>query len=231
MVLRFVWRCNILCSSPLRPAYIVWNLIDIMLEVNTILEFVCTNCGAVLNEQTGFRSDLEKWICSHCGQPLFADEAKANDITWYCDGCHAVLNEQDGFTDNQSKWVCQKCSFENDLSADNLYESEKEYYAQLKPEWKPFENGTSIGKTGTENGTILADEECEGYGRITLETCPKYDAVTCGVYGSMVHTAFSDKEHSKQMYQSLKAELMAFFESDIDDPDKRYEFYERFTEK
>lgn len=195
------------------------------------MKFVCTNCSAVLNEQAGFRPELGKWICTHCGQPLFANETSANTVTWYCDSCHDILNEQDGFTDKHGIWTCLKCGCENNLSADNVYESMDEYHTQLTPKWKPFENGASIGKTGSESGTILSDEECAGYGRITLETCSKYDAVTCGVYGSMVHTAFSDKEHSLQMYESMKAELTAFFENDIDDPDKKYEFYERFTEK
>ena len=83
------------------------------------MKFVCTNCGAVLNEQAGFRPELGKWICTHCGQPLFANETSANSVTWYCDSCHDILNEQDGFTDKQGMWTCLKCGCENNLSADN----------------------------------------------------------------------------------------------------------------
>ena len=39
------------------------------------------------------------------------------------------------------------------------------------------------GETGSENGTIIADEEYKNVCRITLEKCERYYAITCGVYG------------------------------------------------
>ena len=40
---------------------------------------------------------------------------------------------------------------------------------------------------GSEGGTIIADEEYKESCRITLERCERYDAITCGVYGCMMH--------------------------------------------
>lgn len=48
---------------------------------------------------------------------------------------------------------------------------------------------------GSEGGIILLDEEYHQSCRITLEKCERYYAITCGIYGSMVHTVFSDQEH------------------------------------
>ena len=45
-----------------------------------------------------------------------------------------------------------------------------------------------MNDTGSENGIILRDEEYKGSCRGTLEKCPKYYAISCGVYGGMVHT-------------------------------------------
>ena len=59
------------------------------------------------------------------------------------------------------------------------------------------------GDIGSEGGTILADEEYKNSCRITLEKCEKYYAITCGIYGSMVHTAFSDFEHYQKLYDTM----------------------------
>jgi len=44
-------------------------------------------------------------------------------------------------------------------------------------------------QTGSEGGLIIADEEYRDSCRITLEKCERYYAITCGVYGGMMHTA------------------------------------------
>lgn len=64
----------------------------------------------------------------------------------------------------------------------------------------PFEPG----ELGSENGVLLADEEYKELSRITLEKCPEYYAITCGVYGSMVHTAFCDEENYKSTFRAMK---------------------------
>lgn len=87
------------------------------------------------------------------------------------------------------------------------------------------------GATGSEGGLVLEDEEYDGECRITRERCEKYDAITCGVYGDMVHTAFAPFDKSKSVYDSMKSELQSFIDNWTDDSDKRSEFYDYFTNK
>jgi len=60
--------------------------------------------------------------------------------------------------------------------------------------WTVFDDGRTIGETGSESGRIVSDLESDGGARITLEeggmTAPW--SITCGVYGWMVHTRFFD---------------------------------------
>ena len=84
--------------------------------------------------------------------------------------------------------------------------------------------------TGSENGLILRDEEYKKSCRITLEKCPTYYAVTCGVYGSMFHTAFCIEEKSDETYEAMKKDLQEFIDSDPTVTEAQ-EFYERFTTK
>ena len=83
---------------------------------------------------------------------------------------------------------------------------------------------------GTEGGIVLADEEYKNSCRITLEKCKEYYAITCGVYGSMMHTAFSDDEHYKTKYEDMKKELQRFIDSDCSENEEN-EFYENFCSK
>lgn len=97
--------------------------------------------------------------------------------------------------------------------------------------WKKLD---TIGTTGSEEGIIQNDEEYDNSARITLETCSRYGndvyAITCGVYGSMVHTTFSTKDSILAMYESMKSELQKF----VDKMDEMSEediqtFYDSFT--
>jgi len=58
-------------------------------------------------------------------------------------------------------------------------------------DWMAYENGTTIGATGSEGGAILRDELHREGSRITLERIAAGCAITCGVYGWMVHTRFA----------------------------------------
>jgi len=76
--------------------------------------------------------------------------------------------------------------------------------------WYTFDNGKSIGQRGSESGLIVRDEEHGGGARITLEregkTAPF--AITCGIYGWMVHTRFFGTESEAQReFESMRAEL------------------------
>lgn len=86
------------------------------------------------------------------------------------------------------------------------------------------------GETGSENGTVLMDEEYKESCRITLEKCPQYYAITCGVYGAMVHTAFCGEDDHIAVYESMKQELADFIDRNTTE-DEEYDFYVYFTSK
>ena len=76
--------------------------------------------------------------------------------------------------------------------------------------WGSFDAGHTIGAFGSEGGTILLDEEHADGARITIErggqTAPF--AITCGVYGSMVHTRFFATEaEARDQCDKMKAAL------------------------
>lgn len=88
---------------------------------------------------------------------------------------------------------------------------------------------SEINQIGREGGKILKDEEYAGQCRITLERCKIYDAITCGVYGDMVHTAYASSNESELIYEKMKRDLQQFIDSDIESEDERSEFYQTFV--
>ena len=86
------------------------------------------------------------------------------------------------------------------------------------------------GAIGSENGIVLEDEEYADSCRITLEKCPRYYAITCGVYGAMAHTVFCDFDNCKNIYNAMKSELQAFIDRDTTE-DEEIRFYEEFTSR
>lgn len=77
--------------------------------------------------------------------------------------------------------------------------------------WKDISSEWSIG---SEGGTVLLDEEYKSACRITLERCERYYAITCGVYGAMVHTVFCGADNCQEKYEQMKAELQQFIDTD-----------------
>jgi hypothetical protein len=76
--------------------------------------------------------------------------------------------------------------------------------------WYAFDNGKSVGQRGSESGIIIRDDEHGEGARITLEregaTAPF--AITCGIYGWMVHTRFFGTESQAQSeFDIMKEEL------------------------
>ena len=69
--------------------------------------------------------------------------------------------------------------------------------------------------TGSEGGTVITDEE-HGYGaRITLEQPGVRGpfAITCGIYGWMVHTRyFSSLDEAQRAYEAMKPGLEMILE-------------------
>ena len=78
-------------------------------------------------------------------------------------------------------------------------------------EWYPYEDGKTVGTTGSEGGVIIRDEECPDGARITLEQETHMQvpfAITCGVYGWLVHTRFiADQPTAEQTYENMKLGL------------------------
>ena len=87
--------------------------------------------------------------------------------------------------------------------------------------WHPFENGQSLGKRGSEEGVIVLDEEHAWGARITLErdgsTAPW--SVTCGIYGTFMHTAFASSEsEGRSKYSDMKRDLVSIMEESSSTP-------------
>lgn len=57
-----------------------------------------------------------------------------------------------------------------------------------------------------------------------------YYAITCGVYGSMVHTAFRGSDDAKKTYEAMKLELGKFMISATNEAEEA-EFYDCFCNK
>lgn len=75
--------------------------------------------------------------------------------------------------------------------------------------WTPYDSGQSIGTIGTENGTILMDDQHDFGARITLEKGGYQPfIITCGVYGFGFTTTFALKEpEAISLYERMKTDL------------------------
>lgn len=85
------------------------------------------------------------------------------------------------------------------------------------------------GDTGSEGGLVIADETYKDACRITLEKCERYYAITCSVYGGMVHTTFAGKDDCHQKYEAMKTELQNFLDGEMTLEESA--FYDAFTSK
>ena len=98
--------------------------------------------------------------------------------------------------------------------------------------WGDFDGGRTLGTVGSEKGAIVLDQEHPEGLRITLErggaTAPW--AITCGIYGQFLHTAFADtEEQARSMLESMKHELLEI--AGESDEDKRFDLMERFADR
>ncbi|MCD8019516.1 MAG: hypothetical protein LUF92_08005 [Clostridiales bacterium] len=83
---------------------------------------------------------------------------------------------------------------------------------------------------GSEGGTIQCDEEYDSRCRITLESVYGYYAITCGIYGAFVHTAFCGEQDYLEKYKAMKQDLESFLGRDFSE-DEESTFYHAFTSK
>jgi hypothetical protein len=76
--------------------------------------------------------------------------------------------------------------------------------------WYAFDDGRTVGQTGSEGGVIVRDEEHGDGARITLErngSIAPY-AITCGIYGWMVHTRFFRLESDgRTEFEEMREEM------------------------
>lgn len=82
--------------------------------------------------------------------------------------------------------------------------------------WLPYQEGATLGHTGSEEGTIVRDEEHALGARITLErsahSAPM--AITCGIYGWMLHTRFFGSEaEAGEQYEQMKNAIADLLEA------------------
>lgn len=83
---------------------------------------------------------------------------------------------------------------------------------------------------GNEGGKIIKDEEFNSSARITLEELPDgHYAVTCGIYGAMVYTAYFGKENAFSKYEEMKSDIEAILSRE--DDSEFYRLIEEFTDK
>jgi hypothetical protein len=79
--------------------------------------------------------------------------------------------------------------------------------------WISYENGGTIGLKGSEGGEIVRDEEHMAGARLTLERETLRGvpfAITCGVYGWLVHTRFfADEPTAMQEFERMRGALEA----------------------
>lgn len=96
----------------------------------------------------------------------------------------------------------------------------------ISEDWDDLLGEDSVG---TEGGEVVADEGYKYSCRITLEKLNRGYAITCGVYGDMVHTVYCGDD-CMSIYNEMKSELEKFIDSDLTDEEKN-RFYDDFISK
>lgn len=83
--------------------------------------------------------------------------------------------------------------------------------------WYDYDEGSEIGEHGTEGGDIVKDEEFSSSARITLEKLSEgHYAVTCGIYGTLVHTAWFDEANALSKYEQMKSDIEEILDQEGD---------------
>lgn len=93
-----------------------------------------------------------------------------------------------------------------------------------------WEDGDFLGREGSEGGQVLKDEIYTKGCRVTLEKCPTYYAITCGVFGAFCHTTFCSEHQSLTLYKQIKNELQAFMDKETT-MEEEIAFYKMFSKK
>ena len=90
--------------------------------------------------------------------------------------------------------------------------------------WVVYEQGSTLGTRGSEEGTIIRDEDYDNESHITLEENARAIpfAITCWIRNWLVHTRyFGDRIVAQQSYEEMKQELARIVEliRNLDDPE------------
>ena len=82
--------------------------------------------------------------------------------------------------------------------------------------WANYDEGFSLGTSGTDGGAIVRDEEHQSGARMTLEeegSSAPY-TLTCGIYGWMFHTRFFTNENeAHEAFDEMQEELEEILEA------------------
>lgn len=87
-------------------------------------EYLCPDCGAILDDQPGFDTGPGTWTCRKCGKLLMDEDVYEGDIhkgvAWFCDQCGELMNRQKGFTDTLDTWICTSCAHTNKIASSKI---------------------------------------------------------------------------------------------------------------
>lgn len=197
-------------------------------------DYYCPHCGADLGDQPGFDPDAGYWTCTECGQFLTdpgdeSDEPSRFDgVGWFCDGCGAYLNKQSGFSDWYSIWTCTECGHVNNLSEDEIYESEEAYQASRKEEESEEDDDGDDGYGYGEEWQYDHPRRCKCCDRLLNKqdgfeewlgyfTCEK-----CGYYNEWSTDDEDDDEDEEESSESYSGygDSDSTYDSDDDDEDE-----------
>ena len=85
--------------------------------------------------------------------------------------------------------------------------------------WHLSEDGATLGQAGSEEGIVVRDEEHSLGARITLEREASIApfAITCGIYGCMMHTRFFLLEsEATSQYDDMKIALAVLLLTEVE---------------
>ncbi len=104
----------------------------------------------------------------------------------------------------------------------------------INTNWSDYDEGFSLGTSGTDDGAIVRDEEHQSGARMTLEeegSSAPY-TLTCGIYNWMFHTRFFTNEaEAREAFDEMKDDLEEILEAMPSDERAGEEEQEDFAEE
>jgi hypothetical protein len=103
--------------------------------------------------------------------------------------------------------------------------------------WYDYDEGYSIGTSGTDGGIIVRDEEYNFAARMTIEEEGSFApySITCTIYGLMAHTRFfSDEAEADEEFDRMKDDLekiLSLVPADGDTLDEISDEISKFVER